>query len=85
MCDISLLKSSQWGDETPVCWKVTCSKSGVFNSYSTRSGACWFSVLPDNELHTLSVPGLNQSLIRGEQWKKCSRTGFEVQSSFWRI
>lgn len=41
----------------------------VFNSYPTKSGAQWSSVLPDNSLHPPDVPGLNPSLIRREQWK----------------
>lgn len=39
------------------------------NSYTTMSGTCWFSVVPDNEFHPCGVPGLNQ-FIRGEQIKK---------------
>ena len=42
----------------------TYSRPGVFNC-PTRSGAWWFSVLPDDELHPPGVPGLNQSLITG--------------------
>jgi hypothetical protein len=43
---------------------------GVINSDPARSGACWFSVLPDNWLHTPGVPGVNQSLIRREPFLK---------------
>jgi hypothetical protein len=56
------------------CW------AGVFNSSTMRSRACWFSVVPDNELHPPGVPGLNQSLIL--EWTNKSvilAPGFRVE------
>ena len=41
---------------------------------------CWFSLLPDNYSAPPGIPGINQSLIRGEQWKSlvASRSIFEI-------
>ena len=54
-------------------------RQGYSNLTLQGMDCCWFPVLPDNELHPPGVPGLNQSLITGENKKTNSGTGFEIQ------
>lgn len=55
----------------PGCWFWLMSLSQGYSNLTLQGPEYyWFSVLPDHSLHPPGIPGLNQSLIKGEEWKK---------------